>query len=81
MVNYEIKVIAHSQYVNIVINNSLIDFRFIILLIQTIFTELVAAIKNEDYKYVINVMRTKISLSLLKIALVSVRGYRGRSPS
>ena len=42
--------------------------------------ELVAAKNIEESKDVMSVMRTKISFALLKSALVSVRGYRCRSP-
>ena len=37
--------------------------------------ELVAAKRNEEYKDIISLLRTKISFALLKSALVSVRGY------
>ena len=42
--------------------------------------ELVAAKRNDEFKNLISKIRTKTSFALLKNALVSVRGYRGRSP-
>ena len=39
-----------------------------------------AAKRNEEHNDVISLIRTKISLALLKSALVSVRRYKGRFP-
>ena len=43
--------------------------------------ELVAKKRNEDYKHVINHMRTRIRFSLLRSVLVAIRGERGKRHS
>ena len=41
--------------------------------------ELIARKRNEEYKHVINHMRTRVRFSLLRSVLISIRGERGKS--
>ena len=42
------------------------------------FAELIAKKRNEDYKHVINHIRTRIPFPILRSVLVAVRGERGK---